>query len=85
MKILQKLSLYYHQISSNTHLISYAGIYYKYHEVMPPKDADGMENMQILEEQSDLGLHCIPRLILKKTNLTTCEQTCPEQGSNPQL
>ena len=38
-----------------------------YHRVMSPKDADGMANSVDLEEQSDLGLHCLPRHICPKT------------------
>ena len=33
-----------------------------YHRVMSPNDADGMA-----KEQSDLGLHCLPRHICLKT------------------
>ena len=43
-----------------------------YHRVMGPNDADGMANsvdpdQTALEEQSDLGLHCLPRPICPKT------------------
>ena len=42
-----------------------------YHRVMSPTDADGMANSgdpdQTAPEQSDLGLHCLPRHICPKT------------------
>ena len=38
-----------------------------YHRVMSPNDADGMANSVDPEEQSDLGLHCLPRHICPKT------------------
>ena len=35
---------------------------------MSPNDAGGMANsVDLLEEQSDLGLHCLPRHIRPKT------------------
>ena len=38
---------------------------------MPPKDADGIaisaDPDQTAEEQSDLGLHCLPRHVCPKT------------------
>ena len=37
-----------------------------YHRVMSPNDADGMAN-SVDPEQSDLGLHCLPRHIYQKT------------------
>ena len=37
-----------------------------YHRVMSPKDADKMAN-SVDPEQSDLGLHCLPRAICPKT------------------
>ena len=42
-----------------------------YHRVMSPNDADGMANSVdlLLEEQSDLGLHYLPRRICPKTYL----------------
>ena len=47
-----------------------------YHRVMSPNDADGMANSidpdqtaprLLLLEQSDLGLHCLPRPVCPKT------------------
>ena len=40
-----------------------------YHSVMSPNDADGMANSVDSDqtEQSDLGLHCLPRHICPKT------------------
>ena len=40
-----------------------------YRRVMSPNDADGMENSvdPDQEEQSDVGLHCLPRHICPKT------------------
>ena len=37
-----------------------------YHRVMSPNDADGMAS-SVDPEQSDLGLHCLPRHIYQKT------------------
>ena len=37
-----------------------------YYRVMSPNDADGMAN-SVDPEQSDLGLHCLPRHICPKT------------------
>ena len=38
-----------------------------YHRVMIPNDADGMANsVDLDQEQSDLGLHCLPRHICPK-------------------
>ena len=35
---------------------------------MHPKDADGLANsIDLDQEQSDLGLHCLPRPICSKT------------------
>ena len=41
-----------------------------YYRVMGPKDADGMANSADpdLEEQSDLGLPCLPRHVCPKTS-----------------
>ena len=40
-----------------------------YHRVMSPNDADGMANSVDPDqtEQSDLGLHCLPRPVSPKT------------------
>ena len=42
-----------------------------YHRVMSPNDADGMANSvdpdKTAQEQSDLGLHCLPRHMCPKT------------------
>ena len=39
-----------------------------YHRVMSQNDADGMANsVDPDQEQSDLGLHCLPRHICPKT------------------
>ena len=39
-----------------------------YHRVMNPNDADGMANSVDPDQtESDLGLHCLPRLICPKT------------------
>ena len=39
-----------------------------YHTVMSPNNADGMANsVDPGQEQSDLGLHCLPRPICPKT------------------
>ena len=39
-----------------------------YHRVMSPEDAEGMTNSgDPDQEQSDLGLHCLPRSICPKT------------------
>ena len=39
-----------------------------YHRVKSPNDADGMANsVDPDQEQSDLGLHCLPRHICPKT------------------
>ena len=39
-----------------------------YHRVMSPNDADGMANsVDPDQEQSDLGLQCLPRHICPKT------------------
>ena len=46
------------------------GTVWFYNRVMCPKDADGMANSvdpDVLEEQSDLGLHCLPRPARPKT------------------
>ena len=37
-----------------------------YHRVMSPNDADGMAN-SVDPDQSDQGLHCLPRHICPKT------------------
>ena len=38
-----------------------------YHTLMSPNDADGMANSVDPDEQSDLGLHCLPRPVCPKT------------------
>ena len=38
-----------------------------YHRVLYPKNADEIENRVDPEEQSDLGLHCLPRPVSPKT------------------
>ena len=38
-----------------------------YHRAMRSKDADGMANSQDPDQQSDLGLHCLPRPVCLKT------------------
>ena len=38
-----------------------------YHKETSIKDADGMANSVVSEEQSDLGLHCLPRPACPKT------------------
>ena len=37
------------------------------HRVMRSKDADGMANSLDVDQQSDLGLHCLPRPVCPKT------------------
>ena len=38
-----------------------------YSREMPPKDADGIANSEDPDQQSDLGLHCLPRPVCLKT------------------
>ena len=44
---------------------------FEQHRIMHPKDGDGMVNSvdpdQTVPEQSDLGLHCLPRPVCPKT------------------
>ena len=38
-----------------------------YYRLIGPKDADGMANGVDPDQQSDLGLHCLPRPVCPKT------------------
>ena len=56
---------------------------------MPPKDATGNANSGYSEEQSNLGLHCLPRPICLKT-LDNYGKKFPilcgaDRKNNPQL